>query len=103
METHLMEEGFRWFGPGDPVPLSFIRQAGASSVFTSLHQIPYGEAWSREAIRERKAAAKAVADRAPEAPARYDAALAEFLRIADAASATEAASATRATPSAPWP
>ena len=54
METHLMEEGFRWFGPGDPVPLSFIRQAGASSVFTSLHQIPYGEAWSREAIRERK-------------------------------------------------
>jgi mannonate dehydratase len=54
MNTHLMEEGFRWFGPGDPVPLAFIRQAGASAVFTSLHQIPYGEAWSREAIRERK-------------------------------------------------
>lgn len=54
MESYLMEEGFRWFGPGDPVPLSFIRQAGATAVFTSLHQIPYGEVWPREAIRERK-------------------------------------------------
>lgn len=55
-EAHLfhLEEGMRWFGPGDPVPLGFIRQAGASAVFTSLHQIPYGEAWPREAIRERK-------------------------------------------------
>ena len=49
-----MEEAMRWFGPEDPVPLSFIRQAGASAVFTSLHQIPYGEAWPRETIRERK-------------------------------------------------
>lgn len=44
----------RWFGPDDPVPLSFLRQAGASGVFSSLHQIPYGEAWPRDAIRERK-------------------------------------------------
>lgn len=51
---HLMEEAFRWFGPGDPVPMSFIRQAGATAVFSSLHQIPYGELWPREAIRERK-------------------------------------------------
>jgi mannonate dehydratase len=51
---NLLEEGFRWFGPDDPVPLSYIRQAGATAVFTSLHQIPYGELWSREAIRERK-------------------------------------------------
>ncbi len=54
MKAQLMEEGFRWFGPGDPVPLAFIRQAGATAVFTSLHQIPYGEVWPREAIRERK-------------------------------------------------
>ncbi len=52
---NLPEEGFRWFGPGDPVPLSYIRQAGASGIFTSLHQIPYGELWPREMIRERKA------------------------------------------------
>ena len=50
----LLAEGFRWFGPNDPVPLSYIRQAGASAVFSSLHQIPYGELWPREAIRERK-------------------------------------------------
>jgi mannonate dehydratase len=50
----LLEESFRWFGPNDPVPLSHIRQAGATAVFTSLHQIPYGELWSREAIRERR-------------------------------------------------
>ncbi|MES2475991.1 MAG: mannonate dehydratase [Verrucomicrobiota bacterium] len=53
--SELMEEGFRWFGPDDTVPLAFIRQTGATAVFTSLHQIPYGEAWPREAIRERKA------------------------------------------------
>lgn len=50
---NLAEESFRWFGPNDPVPLSYIRQAGATAVFTSLHQIPYGECWPREAIRER--------------------------------------------------
>jgi mannonate dehydratase len=50
----LLEESFRWFGPADPVPLAYIRHAGATAVFTSLHQIPYGELWPREAIRERK-------------------------------------------------
>jgi mannonate dehydratase len=50
----LLEESFRWFGPADPVPLNYIRHAGATAVFTSLHQIPYGELWPREAIRERK-------------------------------------------------
>ncbi|MEY3897680.1 MAG: hypothetical protein RLZZ214_3201, partial [Verrucomicrobiota bacterium] len=53
-DLNFLEEGFRWFGPGDPVPLAYIRQAGATAVFTSLHQIPYGEVWPREAIRERK-------------------------------------------------
>ena len=50
----LLAEGFRWFGPNDPVPLAYIRQAGATDIFSSLHQIPYGELWPREAIRERK-------------------------------------------------
>lgn len=50
----LLAEGFRWFGPNDPVPLSYIRQAGAGEIFSSLHQIPYGELWSCEAIRERR-------------------------------------------------
>lgn len=50
----LMEESFRWYGPNDRVPLSFIRQAGATGVFNSLHEIAYGDAWPREAIRARK-------------------------------------------------
>ncbi|MFN3410322.1 MAG: mannonate dehydratase [Limisphaerales bacterium] len=49
-----LAEGFRWFGPEDPVPLAYIRQAGARHVFTALHQIPYGEVWPLEAIRERQ-------------------------------------------------
>lgn len=49
-----MSESFRWFGPNDTVTLADIKQAGAAGVYTSLHQIPYGEVWSREAIRERK-------------------------------------------------
>lgn len=53
-ELQLPEEAFRWFGPADPVPLAHIRQAGATAVFSSLHQIPYGELWARETIRERR-------------------------------------------------
>lgn len=52
-DRHLPEESFRWFGPNDPVSLSYIRQTGATAVFTSLHEIPYGEFWPHEAIRER--------------------------------------------------
>jgi mannonate dehydratase len=54
MNPLLPQESLRWFGPNDPVPLAHIRQSGATHVFTSLHQIPYGEVWPREAIRERK-------------------------------------------------
>ncbi len=51
----LLEECFRWYGPADPVPLPYIRQAGATAVYTALHDIPYGEIWPREAIRAHKA------------------------------------------------
>lgn len=49
-----MEESLRWFGPQDPVSLAEIRQTGATGVFSSLHEIPYGEPWPEALILGRK-------------------------------------------------
>ena len=54
IHSTLMEESLRWFGPDDPVPLTYIRQAGATAVFSALHQVPYGELWPRDEIRKRR-------------------------------------------------
>ena len=48
-----MQNSFRWYGPTDPVKLTDIRQANAEYVVTSLHQIPYGEKWSKNDIKKR--------------------------------------------------
>lgn len=50
----MMREGWRWYGPDDPVSLDDVRQAGATDIVSALHQMPIGEAWTRKAVEERK-------------------------------------------------
>jgi mannonate dehydratase len=45
---------WRWFGPDDTIDLDQIKQTGATSVVSALHQIPVGTAWPIDEIRIRK-------------------------------------------------
>ncbi|MEM1235960.1 MAG: mannonate dehydratase [Pseudomonadota bacterium] len=49
-----MKETWRWYGPElDQITLGEIRQTGARGIVNALHEIPYGEVWSNDAIAAR--------------------------------------------------
>ena len=43
---------WRWFGKKDKITLAMLRQIGVQGIVTALHDIPNGEVWSREQIRD---------------------------------------------------
>lgn len=47
-----MERTWRWFGRNDKITLGMLRQIGVEGIVTALHDIPNGEVWSRDAIRD---------------------------------------------------
>ncbi|GHT20256.1 mannonate dehydratase [Bacteroidia bacterium] len=49
-----MERTWRWFGKKDQITLEMLRQIGVEGIVTALHDVPNGEVWSPEAIKDLK-------------------------------------------------
>ena len=50
-----MKMTFRWYGEGDSIPLSYIRQIpGMSGVVTAVYDVPVGEVWAEDKIARLK-------------------------------------------------
>jgi len=47
-----MEKTWRWFGKTDKITLAMLRQIGVEGIVTALHDVPLGEVWTREQIRD---------------------------------------------------
>ncbi|KIT14996.1 mannonate dehydratase [Jannaschia aquimarina] len=74
-----MKQTWRWFGPNDPIPLAYLKQAGVEGVVTALHDVPPGEVWTSERIARR-------VDRIAQAPGHptLDWTVAESLPVSEA-------------------
>ena len=46
-----MERTWRWFGKKDTITLAMLRQIGVECIVTALHDVPLGQVWTREQIR----------------------------------------------------
>ena len=49
-----MERTWRWFGKNDKITLGMLKQIGVEGIVTALHDVPLGEVWTREKIRDLK-------------------------------------------------
>lgn len=49
-----MERTWRWFGKNDKITLAMLKEIGVEGIVTALHDVPLGEVWTREAIRDLK-------------------------------------------------
>ncbi len=47
-----MERTWRWFGKNDKITLAMLREIGVEGIVTALHDVPLGEVWTRERIRD---------------------------------------------------
>ena len=47
-----MERTWRWFGKNDKITLAMLKQIGVEGIVTALHDVPLGEVWTREKIKE---------------------------------------------------
>ncbi|MBU2886719.1 mannonate dehydratase [Gilvimarinus agarilyticus] len=54
-----MQESWRWFGPSDSISLEKIKQAGATHIVTSMHEIPAGDVWPEAEVKARNEQIKA--------------------------------------------
>lgn len=49
-----MERTWRWFGKNDKITLDMLRQIGVEGIVTALHDVPNGEVWTRQKIKDLK-------------------------------------------------
>lgn len=49
-----MEKTWRWFGKKDSISLAMLRQIGVEGIVTALRDVPNGEVWPLESIKELK-------------------------------------------------